>query len=226
MAGNRAMVSGREEFFNFSVYSLPVEAQSAFKLLAMIPLGILVIVFLRNVVGVQTMGTFMPTLIALSFLDTELVPGIVFFLIIVGIGLLIRAYLSRLNLLLVPRISAVVIVVILTMETVSIVSYRLGIQSGLTITFFPLIILAWTIERGSILWEEDGPGNAIRQIFASLLAGILTYFILAGEHVQHIMYAFSEINLVILGLTMLLGTYTGYRLTELRRFKPLGDRTP
>lgn len=223
MVGRRAMVTGKESFFNFSVYSLPLESQSAFKLLALIPLGILVIVFLRNVVGVQTMGTFMPTLIALSFLDTNLLPGIVFFTIIISIGLLIRTYLSRLNLLLVPRISAVVIVVILIMEVVSIVSYRLGFQAGLTVTFFPLIILAWTIERASILWEEDGPVNAFKQIAASLLAGILTYFLLSGERVQHIMYAFSEINLVILGLTMLLGTYTGYRLTELRRFKPLTE---
>ncbi|MBO7605288.1 MAG: hypothetical protein J6S61_02320, partial [Elusimicrobiaceae bacterium] len=30
-----------------------------------------------------------------------------------------------------------------------------------------------------------------------------------------------EINLVILFVVMLLGTYTGYRLTEIKRFYPL-----
>jgi hypothetical protein len=35
------------------------------------------------------------------------------------------------------------------------------------------------------------------------------------------MFAFNELNLVILFIVMLLGTYTGYRLTELTRFAPL-----
>ena len=35
------------------------------------------------------------------------------------------------------------------------------------------------------------------------------------------MFAFNEWNLVILFVVMLLGTYTGYRLTELKRFAPV-----
>ena len=35
------------------------------------------------------------------------------------------------------------------------------------------------------------------------------------------MYVFNELNLVILFTVMLLGTYTGYRLTELKRFAPI-----
>jgi len=50
-----------------------------------------------------------------------------------------------------------VILVIGIISVFSILSYRLGLISGLTITFFPMIILAWTIERMSITWEEEGP---------------------------------------------------------------------
>ena len=49
----------------------------------------------------------------------------------------------------------------------------------------------------------------------------MTYFVINNEEIRHILFAFNEINLVILLLVMLLGTYTGYRLTELRRFAPL-----
>jgi hypothetical protein len=38
------------------------------------------------------------------------------------------------------------------------------------------------------------------------------------------MFAFNEFNLVIMFVVMLLGTYTGYRLTELTRFLPLAKR--
>lgn len=53
------------------------------------------------------------------------------------------------------------------------------------------------------------------------MVAILTYFVINNEEIRHILFAFNEINLVILLLVMLLGTYTGYRLTELRRFAPL-----
>ena len=42
-----------------------------------------------------------------------------------------------------------------------------------------------------------------------------------NEVIRHIMFVFNELNLVILFAVMLLGTYTGYRLTELKRFAPL-----
>mgnify|MGYP000803929325 FL=1 len=81
--------------------------------------------------------------------------------------------------------------------------------------------MAWIIERASITWEEEGAINAGKEIFYSLVAAIVTYFIISSEYIRHIMFAFNELNLVILFVVMLLGTYTGYRLTELRRFKPL-----
>ena len=60
------------------------------------------------------------------------------------------------RLLLVARISSVIIVVIAIMSMMSIISYKLGLTQVLTVTFFPMIILSWTIERMSILWEEEG----------------------------------------------------------------------
>ena len=81
--------------------------------------------------------------------------------------------------------------------------------------------MAWIIERASITWEEDGALNAGREIFFSMIVAIATYFVISNEYIRHIMFAFNELNLVILFLVMLLGTYTGYRLMELKRFRPL-----
>jgi len=148
--------SAEELAADFSLYSLPIEEQSMFKLIMLLPVGALVVVFMRAMVGITTSGTFMPVLIAMAFLQTELIPGVLSFLLVVSVGLLIRSYLSSLNLLLVARIATLVIVVIGIISVFSVISYRLGLLQGLTITFFPMIILAWTIERMSILWEEEG----------------------------------------------------------------------
>lgn len=206
---------------SLSVYDLPLESQAAFMRIALLPLGILIVVIIRNLIGIQTMGTFTPVLIALAFTDTTLLPGLVSFISIVTIGLIIRSYLSRLNLLLVPRIGAVVMVVIFLMKSYSLISYKIGFTQGLSVTMFPLIILAWVIERAAILWEEDGPVNTLRQLSASLLSGILCYGVMVNRYVRHLTFAFAEVDLIILALLLLLGCYTGYRLSELKRFRSL-----
>ena len=206
---------------DFSIYTLPINQQNIFKLLLLVPIGTLVVVLMRSVVGVRTSGTFMPILIALAFKQTELLSGLIMFIVVVGIGLVIRAYLSRLNLLLVPRISAVVIVVIILFAGVSIASYKLGIEAGLTVTFFPMIIMAWTIERMSVLWEEDGAREALVQGGGSLAVAVLVYLTMSIPLVAYLTFSFPELLLVVLAVTLMLGHYTGYRLTELRRFAPM-----
>jgi hypothetical protein len=206
---------------DFSIHSLPLEEQTMFKGILLIPVGVLVVVIMRILVGLRTSGTFMPVLIALAFIQTSLITGLVGFFLIVGIGLIIRAYLSRHNLLLVARISAVIISVIIIIAVFSIVAYGLGLAEGLKITFFPMIILAWTIERMSILWEEEGAKEVLAQGGGSLLVAVLAYLVMINPVVRHLMFNFIGLQLVFMALVLLCGNYTGYRLSELRRFKHL-----
>jgi len=201
-----------------SLYSLPVAEQSMFKLIMLLPVGAFVVVLMRILIGFRTSGTFMPVLIALSFLQTELVPGLISFLLVVAVGLIIRSYLSALNLLLVARIATLVIVVIGIISVFSILSYQLGLIGGLTISFFPMIILAWTIERMSILWEEEGPKEVLIQGGGSLIVAVLAYLLMTQPVVEHLAFNFPELHLCLLAFILLLGRYTGYRLTELTRF--------
>lgn len=213
-------------FALLGVYRLSIEEQSMFKLLFLLPLGALVVVIMRVLVGISTSGTFMPVLIALSFLQTSLLPGLISFVSIVGLGLLLRGYLSRLNLLLVPRIAALVVLVVFLISFLSLAGYHLGFNTGMTITFFPMIIIAWTIERMSILWEEEGPREVVIQGGGSLLVAVLAYLLMEWQLTRHLSFNFPELNLVTLGLILLLGQYTGYKLTELYRFHDLDVRTP
>ncbi len=208
---------------NFSVDTLPVEEQALFKGILLIPIGVLVVVFLRVLVGLKTSGTFMPVLIAIAFLQTNLVVGLLGFLSIIGVGLVIRSWLSRLNLLLVSRISAVIITVIGIICFLSVLTYKLGLSEGMRITFFPMIILSWTIERMSILWEEEGPKQVVKQGGGSLLVAVLAYLAMNNSLVQHLTFNFLGLQLIIMAAVLLMGNYTGYRLSELKRFKPLAD---
>ncbi|OGR27698.1 MAG: hypothetical protein A2139_03285 [Desulfobacca sp. RBG_16_60_12] len=205
----------------FSLLSLPIHSQQVYRILLMVPLGGFLLVILRNIIGISTFGTFMPVLIALAFRETQLLWGIVFFSALVALGLSIRFYLDRLKLLLVPRLAAVLIVVVILIALMSVITNRLGIERGLSVALFPMVIMTMTIERMSIVWEERGPYEAIKQGLGSLLAAALAYLVMHNREVQHLFFVFPELLLVLLAATLLLGRYSGYRLLELLRFKAL-----
>lgn len=210
-------------FSLLGVSRLPIEEQSMFKMLFLLPLGALVVVFMRIVVGLKTAGTFMPILISLAFMQTTLLPGLLSFVLIVGLGLVFRSYLSYLNLLMVSRIATLVVMVILLISVLSLVGYKLGLNSGVTVTFFPMIIIAWTIERMSILWEEEGPREVLKQGGGSLLVAVIAYLLMSLPLISHLSFNFPELNLVILALILMMGQYTGYKVSELWRFRHMGS---
>lgn len=223
---NQAAIKGGQQknswLIDFSIYSLPISSQNAFKILLLIPFGALIVVILRNLVGIQTMGTFMPILIALSFLQTTLVVGLILFLTVVCVGLILRALLSHLNLLLVPRISAILVFVITIYLAISVIGYKMGSEVGLSVTFFPMIIISWSIERMCVLWEEEGGKDVLIQGSGSLFTASIIYILMKNNFIGNMTYAFPELLLVLLAIILMIGTYSGYRLSELRRFEPMG----
>ncbi len=205
----------------YSLFDLPVATRSVYQVLLLVPIGAFVMLILRNFIGIKTFGTFMPVLIALAFRETQLLGGILLFTVVVGLGLLVRFYMEQLKLLLVPRLTAVLIVTVLLMCAVTVLSHHMDVEIGLSVGLFPMVIMAMTIERMSIAWDERGPGAAIKDAIGSLIVAAIAYLVMTHPKVEYMVFAFPELLLVLLALTVLAGRYSGYRLTELSRFKAL-----
>lgn len=205
-----------------TILGLPAAERSIFRYIVLIPLGAFVVVLMRNLVGVATLGTFMPVLLALALLEIEPLSGLIMFAILIAAGLWFRFLLSRLNLLVVPRVAACVVIVTILMMLMSVVSYRMGWGGGIQITLFPMIIVAWTIERMSLIWEEEGKRSAIAQVSGSLLVAVLAFQFMKIEQIRYWAFYFPELLLVLLAGIILIGRYTGYRLSELMRFREFG----
>lgn len=206
---------------NYSLLSLPLQAQGVYRILFMVPIGAFIMLLLRNLIGIKTFGTFMPVLIALAFRETQLIAGVALFVTVVGLGLLVRFYLERLRLLLVPRLTAVLILVVLLMALVSVVTNRLGIEVGLSVALFPMVIMAMTIERISVAWEERGPAHALKEAGGSLVVACIAYLVMSWDKLEHFIFVFPEFLLILFAITLVLGRYSGYRLSELFRFRAL-----
>jgi hypothetical protein len=207
------------QLLRFSLLQLPVNVQAIYKIILTVPIGAFIILILRNFIGIKTFGTFMPVLIALAFRETHVIWGICLFVTIVSFGLLARFYLDQLRLLLVPRLAAILTVVILLMIFISVISQNLGLDAGLSVALFPMVILTMTIERMCITWDERGASEAIKSGIGSLVAAVISYWAMSYEPLQYLIFAFPELLLVLLALILWFGQYRGYRLFELKRFK-------
>ena len=213
--------SKKSFFLEFSLFSLPIETQAVYHVILLVPVGVFLLVILRNVIGIRTFGTFMPVLIALAFRETQLVWGLFLFSTLIALGLGIRLYLAHLKLLVVPRLAAILIIVIFLMAISSILTHKLGLERGLSVALFPMVILTMTIERMSIVWEELGASHTLKQGAWSIVAAMLVYLVMSIRTVEHLVFVFPELLLILLAGTIWLGRYSGFRLLELSRFKSL-----
>ncbi len=207
------------DFLAYSLYGLPLQTQQTFMIMVMIPIGVLVILILRNLIGLQTLGTFTPVLIALAFRETQLGFGIALFTVITALGLSLRSYLEHLKLQMLPRLSVVLTFVVVLIAAISLFSHKLGLERGLSVALFPMVILTMTIERLSITWEERGGSHAMKVAIGTLFAASLAHLIMSVPELTYFVFTFPAVLLVLVGFMLAMGRYRGYRLTELVRFK-------
>lgn len=202
-----------------SLYSLPVKTQMIYRVLLLVPLGALVVAIFRNFVGVPTFGTFMPILISLAFRESGLGLGILLLALVVAAGFVGRWALNRAQLLMVPRLSFLLTLVILIIAAVMVGAHHLGINDAYSIALFPIVIVTMTIERLSIAIVEEGPRNAAKLVLGTLVVSTCGYWVIANDALQALVFTFPEVHLITLALLLLLGRYTGYRLSEWTRFR-------
>ncbi len=205
----------------YSLLNLPLATQRVFRVLVLVPIGALIISVLHQMIGLQTFGTFTPILIALAFRETGLIVGIPLFVLVVIIGLVIRAYLDKLQLLIVPRLAAILTATVLTIGVLAIILQRFGINLGLSISLFPIVILAMLIERAALSWEESGAKETIIAALGTVFVAVIGYLCVINPYVQHLAFTFPELLLLVLGINILVGRYNGYKLTEYFRFKSM-----
>jgi hypothetical protein len=86
-----------------------------------------------------------------------------------------------------------------------------------------MVILTMTIERMSIVWEERGSGEALVSGLGSMFTATLAFLVMNIRLIEHLVFVFPELLLVLLAGTLLLGRYSGYRLMDLYRFRALAQ---
>jgi transglutaminase-like putative cysteine protease len=200
--------------------SLPPAEQHLVRFLLLLPLAALVVSVFRVLIGVQTYGVFSPALLGLIFRDLKALPwGLGIFAGTVLVGWLLRKLLDRYNLLLIPRAAVMLTLIVVFLITVVVASDRLGVHVTGYIALFPLIILTHMVERFWTVEAEDGTRSSFKTLFGTLLVAVAVAVGLSPDAVGRWILRYPETLGLVVAALLLLGRYTGYRLTELYRFQ-------
>jgi transglutaminase-like putative cysteine protease len=213
------MVPPNPVLAEISLFRLPVATQAALRALLVLPLGALLVALLRNLVGMPTYGTFLPILVAFALRETPLAVGLAMVVGVIGVGVLGRIVLDRLHLLLVPRLSIMLCFVVLAVTAYAIVGRGTENRNLFAGVLFPIVILTMLVERFSIAMAESGMREALVQGGSTLLVIAAVYPVLRSSLAAHLMFGFPELVIALMGLLVLIGGYTGYRVMDLIRFR-------
>ena len=218
---------GERSFNIYNIFSAFFNINVSFgilQFLLVIPLGVLVVTIFRNVIGLNTFGTFLPALMAMSMQNTGLGPGLIVFSLVIILTVLIRYPLEKLGLLHTPKLAIMMIIVIFSLLAISLLSNLpfLEIMPSLNSTaLFPIAILTITSERLSMTLDEEGLKTTSLIMIQTLVVMTFCYIVINSIAIKAIMISFPEILLAIIAMNLWLGSWTGIRIVELIRFRSL-----
>jgi hypothetical protein len=199
--------------------ALPGPEQRLVEFLLLLPIAALIVCLFRNVIGVNSFGTFAPALVGLAFRDLASVPGILVFVSIVLVGWGMRRVLDRFHLLQVPRTAVMLSLVVIVLISLIVAANYKEMEATKYIPLFPIVILTGMIERFWTLEVEDGTSSSFRTLLGTMFISGTIALVLSWKPLVGHMFHFPETLGLIMATQFLIGRYTGYRLSELFRFR-------
>lgn len=190
-------------------------------LILMLPVIATILSFSRQVIGMKAFGIVTPAMTTLSFLVLGLPYGLIIFSAILASGTITRLLMRRFHLLYLPRMALV-----LTGASIAILLvFGLGAATDNTalasFSIFPILILALLAEEFIALQFKAGAKSALTVTAWTLVLSIGCYFIVSWQLLRTLFVSYPEIVLLALPINILLGRWTGLRLTEYIRFRRL-----
>lgn len=192
---------------------------SLLRTILMLPIGALVVVVFRNVIGMPTFGTFLPALIAAAAGETGGLWGVVAVAIIVAVVFFARGAVHRLELLHSPTLAILLAAVAITILGTALAAEHAGLHRLTHITMFPLAVMAITAERFYLALTEQGAPRALRELAGTLVVMLACFAVMSSLALQVLLIGFPEVLLVVVAADVYLGRWVGVRLSEYLRFR-------
>ncbi len=196
-------------------------SQNVLYLLLVVPFLTFLTAFVRQVIGVSTFGVYAPLVLSLSFFVLGVQFGLVVFFVTLVVSYLIRVIFEKVELLYIPRLSLLLSTLALSFFLVLGLAVYFETSLNLSLTIFPMLVMATVSEKFLSAQSEEGMKNAILVAGETVLVSLLGFFLFNWPYLKDSIIALPELLLLPIIGNIWLGRFTGLRLTEYFKFRSL-----
>lgn len=194
-------------------------AANTIVLLILLPLVATLISVLHYVFGLSGYGIFMPTMMAVAFLATGVVGGLVLFAMILTISLLSNVLLRKFRLHFWPARAINLILIAWGTFGLMAVSSNFWFFDLKNISIFPILFMILLTEEFVRTQLAKSKSEAKRLMLGTLVLAVVGAGVMQIKTVQEWALLNPELSLVLgVVVNLLVGNYTGIRWSEIKRF--------
>lgn len=191
-------------------------------LLLLFPLVVSIIAASRHVIGLRGFGIYIPAVLSVAFVSTEIITGIIIFAAVLLAATITRRLVKDLNLPYLPRTAMILWGVSVFILILLIISSKFEIFQLLTISIFPILIIIILTENFMNSQLFNSQREAMKIAFETLIVAIICSLIISQDIVQKFVLLYPEVSLLGTAfINYLIGKYTGLRLAEFLRFSSI-----
>lgn len=195
-------------------------------LLLLFPVIASIIAASRHLIGLDGFGVYTPAVLSVALLSTGIGTGLLLFtsiLVLVTIG---RVLVKRLKLQYLPRTA-----LLLWFVSLGVFGFLLAAPSLLllgidlaSVTIFPILVLILLSENFTEVTFSSTQSRAIELTLETIALAVGSTLLIRTELVQNFVILHPEITLLfVFVINILVGRYTGLRVSEYFRFKSILD---
>lgn len=193
-------------------------------LLLLFPVTATITAIFRHLIGLRGFGIYTPAVLSVAFVSLGIVKGLLLFSVVFGTVLLGRPLVSWVRLQYLPRTALLIWLVSTAMFALLAASPYLPIPELGTVGIFPLLMLVLLSEHFLDAQLFGNVRKAVELTGETLVLAIISALFLRTIEVREFVVLYPEITMVaVLIINVLVGKYTGLRVSEFFRFKPIID---
>jgi hypothetical protein len=190
-------------------------------LLLFLPIVATLVALFRQIIGIKAFGIYTPSIITfalLAFDPNGVKYGIAIFIAVIVVGMLSRWFLKRFRLLYLPRVAITLSIVSLSILGILVLGGMQNRTGLASVSIFPLLILITLTEKFVATQIEKGTRVALILATETLIISVIGYALLRWDALLDLILAAPWLVLLTFIVNILLGKWTGLRLTEYIRF--------
>lgn len=176
----------------------------------------------RHIIGLRGFGVYIPAVLSVALISTGIVEGIIIFLTIVITASIAKRVITPLKLSYLPRTALLLWMVCIGILVTLFISPSIHVVTLMTVNIFPILILVLLAENFLDAQSRTKQQEAILLTVETIVLSVIGGLILKWETMQQL--ALLEPELLILGilsLNIIIGKFSGLRISERLRFRSI-----